>query len=144
MLEYGEDHYTYDVKEIIQELRQEIFGMNHPMYSSFLPQNVDMDKQLELFEENKFYNQEICDTFLLALCNRFNIEVVVVERTESGVDEIKHIVEPNCTTEESFPQRIFYLLRKFDHYDPLLSHGMTFVYLYAEDCRVFSGIKQIQ
>ena len=122
MLECRENHYLYSTKEVIRGLRNEI-KRNWSKYCSFLPSQVDMEVQLQLFEENKCYNLEICDTFLLALCNLLNVEIVVVERTRSGMDEIKHVVEPDCPVNESFPQRSFYLYKTLDHYDPLLING---------------------
>ena len=122
MLEYRENHYIYNTKEVINGLRNEI-KKNWSKYCNFLPSHVNTEIHLQLFEENKRYNLEICDTFLLALCNLFNVEIVVVERARSGMDEIKHVVHPNCPASDSFPQRIFYLYKTFDHYDPLLING---------------------
>ena len=142
MLEYKEEHYKYDVKEVISGLRHEI-EENYLIYSRFLPSDVDIDSQLQLYEEHKYYNMEICDVFLLALCNFFNVEVVLVELSESGTNEIKHIVRPDCHTEKSFPRRVFYLLRTQDHYDPLLNYGefsycFKFVYQaqFSYDCNI--------
>ena len=122
MLEYKENHYKYDVEEVISGLRNEL-EENYLTYCRFLPSDVDIDSQLQLYEEHKYYNMEICDVLPLAFCNLFNVEVVVVEVGEFGTNEIKHIIQPNCHTEKSFPRRVFYLLRTQDHYDPLLSNG---------------------
>ena len=122
MLEYKENHYKYDAKEVISELRDEIMK-NSSIYRNFLPSDVDPYSQFQLFEQNREYNQEICDIFLLALCNRFNVEAVIVQRTSAGTQEIKLIVKPNCRLDASSPRRVFYLLRTNDHYDPILSNS---------------------
>ena len=93
------------------------------MFSSFLPSDVDTSLQLQLFEENKAYNLDICDIFFLALFNCFNVKIVVVEKGNAGIDKIKCFVEPNCPVDESSCRRTFYLVKTFDHYDPLLRHG---------------------
>ena len=133
MLEYKENHYVYDVQEVISGLRHEI-EKNYSTYCRFLPSDVDIHSQLQLYEKHKYYNLEICDVFLLALCNFFNVEVVLVELSESGTNEIKYIVQPNCDNEKSFPKRVFYLLRIEDHYDPLLNYG-EFIYRFKLLCK---------
>ena len=128
MLEYKERHYRYDPNDVIHEIKQEI-DKKYSMYCSYLRSHVDIAKELQLFEENKIYNLEVCDTFLLALCNCFNVEIVVAERSNLGIYMTKHVVEPSCPADESFPRRTFFLLKTLDHYDPILSYGKTIQYI---------------
>ena len=121
--EYTDDQHKYDLKEMIQLLRRELTGKNYSMYRSFLPAEVDLDQQLKTFEESKSYDQDLCDIFLLAICNHLNVEIVVVERTRDGGDELKLIIEPNCITDETVQRRTFYLLKTRDHYDPFIKMG---------------------
>ena len=51
------------------------------------------------------------------------MEIVVAERTRFDMDKIKHVVQPDCPVNDSFPQRIFYLYKTYDHNDPLLING---------------------
>ena len=137
MLQYRESHYKFSVKEILHELRQEI-EINNTVYRDFVPSNIDIHLQLELFENQKSYNLEICDTFLLAFCNCFNIEILVVIRTMARknfkMNKILCVVQPNVPTDASLPRRTFYLLKTADHYDPLLDYG-KFI-----NCCIFSFI----
>ena len=124
MSEHMESHYKTEPGDVIHELKQEIES-HYSVYCSFLPPQVDIAKQLQLFEEKKIYNLEVCDTFLLALCNCFNVEIVVAERSNLGIYTTKFVVEPSCPADESFPRRTFFLLKTLDHYDPMLSYGKT-------------------
>ena len=116
MSEYGE---YPGKKDVIHALKQEITE-NYTLYCGFLPSNVEIDLQLQLFEMNRNYNMEICDTFLMALCNCFDVQIVVAEATTSMMHKLKYVVKPNNSTSQYYSERSLYLLRTGDHYDPLV------------------------
>ena len=113
-----------DVKNIILDLRDEL-DHNILICKEFLPNNVDLDMQLKDFEENKIYDNDICDIFMLAFCNCCNIKIVIAEGTDKGVMETRLIIEPNNPEDVSFTQRTFFLLRSGDHYDPIVYNNGT-------------------
>ena len=122
MREYPEDHYKYNVGEVILQLRQEI-NRNYSHYREFLPNDVDLSSELQRYILNRNYNLKSCDIIVLALCNCFNVKVVILERTINGMTKESNVVKPDMPVSECFPKRSFFLLRTGDHYDPIVRNG---------------------
>ena len=124
MFEHREIHYKYHEEEVICAIREEI-ERNQAMYQSFLHTELGIDTLLQqLFEDKIINNKDIRQLLLLAICNCFNVEVVIVkERADSKIAEIKNVIMPNCPANESSTRNTFYLLRTLDHYDALVDYG---------------------
>ena len=122
MNQYQESHNKFTVSDILNELKNEI-ERDRAFYRGFMPLGVNMYRQMELFETNRVYNLEICDTFLLAFCNIYKVEIVVTEGTIVELPRIIHVVKPSRPVSESSPRRILFLQKTGDHYDPLLNQG---------------------
>ena len=128
MFECNTDSHSFNPKDIIQELREEI-EKNCKEYFMFLQSDIEIHTQLQLFEDEIYYDVEICHTLLQALSNRLNVDIVVVERaletSEHGMTKIVQVVEPNCPADERSPRRTFFLFRTSTHYDALVNHGKS-------------------
>ena len=74
---------------------------------------VDTDEIQQRKEDNS-------DAILLALCNRFDVEIVVAEATSHLEYKMKYVVKPNKSGGGSYSERRLYMLKTGNHYDSLV------------------------
>ena len=108
---------------ILSKLETEL-KTNLNIYKGFVQDiNVDILEQFRSYKDEKKYNTRTGDTLLLALCNCFNVEAIILESDTNKIFSKKYHISPSNAQETSKIHRSYYLVRSGDHYDALVIPG---------------------